>query len=141
MIRKSKRTPTPLRPNRGRKKPKLRERDLAYMKWIKTLPCVCCAGLTQLTARIRLRAISWPPALHQWWNANGERTEAAHVGDRGLAQKSSDRETIPLCSSHHREGHESAHVMGKRFWDHHRLNKEGLIRMLNAAYDRWKAAQ
>lgn len=31
--------------------------------------------------------------------------EADHVGRRGVGQKCSDRETIPLCSRHHAERH------------------------------------
>jgi hypothetical protein len=54
-------------------------RDTAYLKFIRSLPCCVC---------FRDRGI-----------------EAAHVGRRGMSQKSSDRETIPLCSAHHREQH------------------------------------
>lgn len=31
--------------------------------------------------------------------------EAAHVGRRGMSQKCSDLDTIPLCNLHHREQH------------------------------------
>jgi hypothetical protein len=54
-------------------------RDTAYLKFIRSLPCCVC---------FRDRGI-----------------EAAHIGRRGMAQKCSDRETIPLCSAHHREQH------------------------------------
>ena len=49
--------------------------------------------------------------------------EAAHVGKRGLGQKCSDRETIPLCVEHHRLGPESQHVKGKGFWGHHCMSR------------------
>ena len=53
--------------------------------------------------------------------------EAAHVGDRGLGQKCRDQETIPLCGYHHRTGPDSQHVMGKRFWEHHGINRTELV--------------
>lgn len=54
-------------------------RDPKHLAFIRSLPCVVC---------FRTRGI-----------------EAAHVGRRGMAQKCSDRETIPLCSIHHKEQH------------------------------------
>ena len=54
-------------------------RDPEFLKFIRSLPCCVC---------FRTRTV-----------------EAAHVGRRGMGQKSSDRETIPLCSLHHREQH------------------------------------
>lgn len=63
------------------------------------------------------------------------RTEAAHVGQRGLSQKCSDRETIPLCAFHHRTGPESHHRLGKLFWKHHGLDRYELIRELQSQFD------
>ncbi len=64
-------------------------------------------------------------------------TEAAHVGLRGLGQKCSDREALPLCAQeHHRTGPESAHVLGKRFWIIHNLDRGALISEANALYEK-----
>ena len=104
-----KRTPLKRRPRKVR-----RNEDPAYLDWIRTLPCVIC-----------LR--DYPIQLGA--------TEAAHIGQRGFAQKSSDRETIPLCGRHHRWGKDAHHVLGKHFFERHGLNREELIRSLNAAYE------
>lgn len=61
--------------------------------------------------------------------------EAAHVGERGLGQKSPDREAIPLCSHHHRTGPQAHHVLGKKFWAHHGLDPKAIIAELNKLYD------
>lgn len=61
--------------------------------------------------------------------------EAAHVGDRGLGQKCRDQETIPLCGYHHRTGPDSQHVMGKRFWDYHGINKADLVTMYQGIFE------
>jgi hypothetical protein len=86
-----------------------RERDRAYLSWIGNLPCLLCGG---------------GPA------------EAAHVGARGLGQKCSDQETAPLCAWDHRMGPHSHHSLGKRFWQHHGLDRVKLIRELNETYAR-----
>jgi hypothetical protein len=54
-------------------------RSSAHLKWIRTQPCVVCFSKRNV--------------------------EAAHVGSRGMGQKCSDLETIPLCQLHHREQH------------------------------------
>ena len=61
--------------------------------------------------------------------------EAAHVGDRGLGQKCRDQETIPLCGYHHRTGPDSQHVMGKRFWDHHGINRPDLVTLYQGIFE------
>lgn len=99
-----------------RKRAKLRrgrEYDAEYLRFIRGYPCVICdsAELFQDTA-----------------------TEAAHVGERGLGQKCSDRETIPLCEYHHRTGPLSHHSMGRHFWFINDLNKAALIAHYNKLY-------
>ncbi len=89
-------------------------RDVKYLNWIRSFMCLVCRN----------------SPLPQ-----SSRTEAAHVGERGLGQKCSDRETIPLCALHHRIGPESHHVLGKGFWQHHGINKSKTINTLNALYD------
>lgn len=66
-------------------------------------------------------------------------SEAAHVGERGLGQKCSDRETIPLCVEHHRTQPYAHHVLGKKFWAHHGLDKEAIVAELNRLYDQEKS--
>lgn len=54
-------------------------RSPAHLAFIRSLPCIVC---------FRERNI-----------------EAAHVGRRGMGQKCSDLETLPMCNTHHREQH------------------------------------
>lgn len=61
--------------------------------------------------------------------------EASHVGIRGLGQKCSDRESLPLCAAHHTWGVLSHHRLGKSFWRVHRLNRAALIVELNRLYE------
>jgi hypothetical protein len=87
--------------------------NLAYLAWIRQQGCVVCRahGLKQVS-----------------------RTEAAHVGRRGLLQRCSDFETLPLCTNHHRTGKDSHHSIGKFFWDHHQLDRTALIAEFRREY-------
>jgi len=98
-------------------------RDPKYLAWIRTLPCVCCDPPGVLAELFPGRGI---PDQYP--------TEVAHVGDRGLGQKCSDLQTIPLCAYHHRTGPESHHRLGNRFWSKWGINKEELIANLNQRY-------
>lgn len=89
-------------------------RDAKYLAFIRSLRCAI------------------DPCAHSRLGAC--RTEAAHVGDRGLGQKCSDYEAIPLCAWHHRLSPLSHHRAGKRFWKHHNLNREALIAAYRLAY-------
>lgn len=63
-------------------------------------------------------------------------TEAAHTGPRGLSAKSDDRTAIPLCGhEHHREGKQSHHKLGKKFFEHHHIDRDALVAELNKQYD------
>lgn len=87
---------------------KNRESDRPYKAFIASLPCVVCGA--------------WP-------------VEVAHIGLRGLMQKCSDRETIPLCLKHHAHGQpESHHTLGRYFWAHHGIDRPELLARLQAAY-------
>ena len=77
-------------------------RDPAYLAFIRSLPCAVC---------FRTRNV-----------------EAAHVGRRGMGQKSSDRETIPLCSLHHREQHR---IGLRQFSRTYELDIPALVEALN----------
>jgi hypothetical protein len=82
-----------------------------YLRFIRRLPCVACARPTTI--------------------------EAAHFGPRGLGQKSDDRQTLPLCRKHHRTGNDSYHQLGPvKFADRHQLDVSGLIRQLNAFFEK-----
>jgi hypothetical protein len=103
-------------------------KDPAYRKWITSLPCVVC--------------LFHPVSQSKGYSfvVQTTQSEAAHVGDRGLSQKCSDRLTIPLCRRHHRIGPEAHHVLGKNFWEHHGLDRDALITELNARYENEKSA-
>jgi hypothetical protein len=75
---------------------------LRYWDWIRKQPCAVCGCRRSI--------------------------EAAHVGMRGLGQKCDGFEVIPLCAlGHHREGTESHHRLGKRFWGFHGLERYEVI--------------
>lgn len=104
-------------------------RDEAYKAWIRTLPCIIC----------RLRELR--SAQHSYLNryvlshTQQSPTECAHIGPRGLWQKCSDRETLPLCrDEHHQHGPESVHVLGRNFWSYHNLDRDKQIAELNRLY-------
>lgn len=77
------RAPVRRRRERPRRGP---ERNAEYLAWVRTQSC--CARSA----------------------AEGEEcrgpVQAHHAGPRGLGQKCSDLEAIPLCSRHHREWHD-----------------------------------
>jgi hypothetical protein len=82
---------------------------LAYWDWIREQPCVVC--------RVR-RFI-----------------EVAHVGLRGLAQKCSGWDVLPLCKRHHARGFPTSHhELGKRFWNFHNLDRYESIRRYQKLY-------
>lgn len=116
-------------PNKKRPTPRRGPlRDPAYLRWIRTLRCYLCARSdAQMIDAFKRMGL---PFLQR------EPTEAAHVGQRGIGQKCSDRETIPLCAHHHRTGPHSHHRLGKNFWEHHGLNRDELIRELHQVYER-----
>jgi hypothetical protein len=101
-------------------------KDKAYLDWIRSLPCVLCFRHSYSSGDV--------------WQYPGDfaryrRAEAAHVGTRGLSQKSLDRQAIPLCIEHHRTGKASAHVLGKKFWTFWGIDKDELIAELNNRYE------
>lgn len=106
------RTPLKRTPIRKRRTKPRRGRVISkpYKAWIASLPCVVCGTRKDV--------------------------EVAHVGARGMSQKCSDFETLPLCVAHHREGPEAHHVLGKKFWDHHQLDRDKLIQEHNELWNR-----
>jgi Protein of unknown function (DUF968) len=82
-------------------------RNLKYLAWIRTLPCLVCGRTTGV--------------------------EAAHTGPHGMAQKSSDTSAVPLCARHHRTGRDSYHKLGARAFERqHSLDLPLIVAHLNA---------
>lgn len=127
-----------------RKPPKRTEgfSDPEYLAWLRTWPCYVClrrycdsnfVAFWEILAEPTLRT-----ALAGEFRDCG-RTEAAHIGIRGLRQKCRDREAMPLGTKHHLHqtaggGPESHHTLGGKFWEHHGLEKRFVIAMLNDLY-------
>jgi hypothetical protein len=104
---------------RKRREPRANRNDAPdYLNFIRAFPCVICA----LLRRIQFG-----------------RTEAAHVGQRGLGQKCSDFEAIPLCACHHRTGEFAHHVLGKLFWVKWKLDRYETIRKYQEQYHGFRA--
>ena len=61
-------------------------RDAEYLRFIRRFPCVACGG--------------------------SRRVEAAHIGPRGLKQKTSDWTALPLCFKCHQDGPGALHKVG-----------------------------
>ncbi len=86
-------------------------RDRSYLKFLRGCRCAACKATP---------------------------CDPAHVGTvRGLGQKCSDRQAIPLC----RRCHDEQHRLQKRFWAMHSLDREKLILAFNAAFDEMEAAE
>ena len=72
-----------MKPGKRKSKYALRERDLEFMRWVKTLPCLL-VGEGPYSSVV----------------------EADHAGlDVGMGQKADDMTCVPLCSSHHLDRH------------------------------------
>ena len=82
-------------------------RNLLYLAWIRTLPCLVCGRKTAI--------------------------EAAHTGPHGIGQKSPDRSAIPLCVRHHRTGRDSYHKLGPRVFERrHGIDIRAVVARLNS---------
>lgn len=110
-----------------KRKPRKRQPgdDPAYRAFVRTFGCVACFGKL-----IRSDELYVCEAIRQ-----RSVTECAHVGARGLSQKCPDSQSLPLCAiEHHRVGPESHHVLGKRFWGFHGLDRMSLIKQMQQLY-------
>lgn len=106
------------------------KKDPTYLEWIRSLPCTVCL-LDAVVARTSSRGYGFCGTT-----AQSSPTEAAHTGPRGLSAKSDDRTAIPLCGhEHHREGKQSHHKLGKKFFEHHHIDRDALVAELNKQYD------
>lgn len=97
-------------------------KDPEYLHFIHQINCIICEG-GRIGVSVRFRA----PAV-----------EAHHAGERGLGQKADDRTAIPLCRDHHLEGKDAVHKLGKKFWAHHGIDKQHLIKRLNDTFEHLK---
>jgi hypothetical protein len=61
-------------------------KDAEYLRFLRRFPCVSCGS--------------------------GRRIEAAHIGPRGLKQKTSDCLALPLCFMCHQDGKKALHRIG-----------------------------
>jgi hypothetical protein len=136
-------TRTPIK--RKRSKPRRGPvRDPKYLAWIREQPCCLCTYLDLKAQQFidAVREIAGTGAditTHVSAHRQATPTEAAHVGQRGLGQKCSDRETIPLCGvEHHRVGPRSAHKLGKLFAEAHGINIAAAVAQYNEMYERTK---
>lgn len=94
------------------------EKDPEYLRWLRSQPCAIETCSSQYHFRPQ------------------DMIEAAHIGEiRGLRQKCSDREAIPLCVDHHRNGPVSHHVLGKTFFLYWSFNRKELINKYNERYE------
>jgi hypothetical protein len=114
---------------RGNRKTKYarRERDFAFMGWVKTRPCIAIALPPFLFIGHPARA-----ALYKTTPCEGC-IEADHAGARGIGQKAADDTCIPLCSSHHSQRTNHTGV----FWQ---LNQQELRAWRAQAIERTQAA-
>jgi hypothetical protein len=111
------------RPGPPRRSSRVLDED--YLDWIRTLACIICV----------YRYPGGGPDL----SVQTTRSEAAHVGARGLSQKCSDREAMPLCTHHHHDAKAGHHgQLGKNFWKHYGLDRDKIIAELNQRYEQEK---
>lgn len=95
---------------RGNTKYRRRERDFAYMGWVKRQPCILRAlplrdfALT-LAARLAGKLLFKRDVILWCWTPCEGPVEADHQGARGMGQKADDRTCVPMCSSHHKQRH------------------------------------
>jgi hypothetical protein len=117
-------------------------KDKNYLDWIRSQACIICL-VEPPTAGAFAEYVLKYSIRTEYATSRPQRAfpvEVAHVGIRGLSQKSSDRETIPLCTRHHRTGKDAHHVLGRKFWEHHGLDRDALIAELNTRYESEKTA-
>lgn len=127
-----KRTPIKKRRSKARRG---RVVDDTYLAWIRIFPCVICWGYPGVYTPLGTCQVYWEYEYENGCPSQRSKTEAAHTGPHGLGQKSNDDTAIPLCGlEHHREGPHSIHVLGKRFWEFHGLDRDVLLAKLRQRY-------
>ena len=122
----------------GMKRPKRDPEAAAFKAWVRSLCCIVCwlAGSGEWE-----EFVAEPHFVYGRADVQTSDTEAHHAGDHGYGRKASDWTCIPLCGfEHHREGKDAAHVLGKRFWKTHGIDRDGLIAALQARFREERAA-
>ena len=83
-----------------------RERNEAYLQWLRTQPCCICGDNTSVeAAHLRMGSI------------NDDKRET------GMGEKPSDKWALPLCGHHHRMQHSMREAT---FWQIHGLDPVAL---------------
>lgn len=142
MTRVSRKIATPLRPTRGQKPRrkaswlrKMPERVPCYLAFLRRQPCCVCLREGPGYAAAGISGGLYEGAVQV------SATEAAHFGPRGLSQKASDLDALPLCGAeHHREGPFSAHKLGKQFAAFHGLDLAAIQAALRGRFEQERAA-
>ena len=101
-----------------------RERDLAFMGWVKTLPCC-----------LRRERDAGPCS-------SGGRTwsEADHAGERAGFRRADDDTCIPLCSRHHMDRTIRRGYFAGRPWAWMRAWCDEQIAYTQRLWDAWQSA-
>ncbi len=121
-------------------------RDKAYRDWINGLPCVVCFLRPRSTDAVSSCFLGGMPVsrlemfisiITHRHEFNGWASECCHVGQagKGMRQKCSDYETIPMCSDHHREQHGPD---GATFFERHPIPLQQAFAALRKAYEEQK---
>jgi hypothetical protein len=117
----------------------------AYLEWLRAWPCFICFKKHCDSHDISFwEAIKLPGArelfreIRSRWDCG--RTEAAHVGVKGTAQRCPDIEAMPLGTRHHVHptagGAQDSHHAGTRvFWEKHGLVREHVLATLQKLYE------
>lgn len=101
-----------------------RERDWAFISWIKRQACIVCE-------------------MHSFklFTQRFNPSQAHHAGHRGLSQRADDRTCIPLCWTHHdRNSPHSIHTLGRKFWEFYQLDRAQVIEEMQRRYELERAA-
>lgn len=98
-----------------------REKDRAYLGWVKERHCVCCAweGRSTFGCDAAHVKIGFPEAD---WRAFGH------------SEKSHDRRAVPMCRAHHSLQHANKLGDERAFWEHFGIYPPTFCDALYGAY-------
>jgi hypothetical protein len=99
-----------------------RERDYAYMEWVKTQPCL-------------LRG-----KIDEAGRCSGGWCEADHAGERAGWRRAADRTCIPLCARHHADRHHRRYYFAGWSWEQMRSWCDQSIITMLSHWDSWQRA-
>jgi hypothetical protein len=101
-----------------------RERDLAFMAFVKTLPC--CLLHTPEAGPCSDRGRAW--------------SEADHAGERPGFRRADDDTCIPMCNRHHRDRTERRGFFARRPWAWMRAWCDEQIANVRRLWAAWQTA-